>query len=159
MNEKNMNELRKFAEENELDADDVVAVAQRIAVCKEIAKIAFRADTALFAEMSLVFDELSLAETPEERLEISKEKLRVVDGTMKAFHETTVEAQNAIMQGKIPAELPHFFTELAEAEEPDDDEQIMAYFLALNAEAENEVKEVLREYVGEAFEGDGDGDQ
>ena len=156
MNEKNMNELKKFSEENGLDAEGVIETAQRIAVCKKIEKIAFRADTALFAEMSLVFDELSLAESPEERLEITKEKLRVVGNTMKAFHETTVEARNAIMQGKIPAELPGFFTDLAETEETDDDEQIMAYFLALNAEAENEVKEVLREYVEKEFEGDGD---
>lgn len=147
MNEKNMNEL---------DADDVVAVAQRIAVCKKIANIAFRADTAMFAEMSLVFDELSLAETPEERMAITKEKLKAAENTMNAFHDTVRKTVTAIMQGKTPAELPYFFTELAEAEETDDDEQIMAYFLALNAEAENEVKEVLREYVGEAFEGDGD---
>lgn len=149
-------ELKKFATENGLDAEEVMEAAERIAVCKKIEKIAFRADTALFAEMSLVFDELSLAETPKERLEITKEKLRVVENTMKAFHETTTEAHNAIMQGKIPAELPCFFTELAEVEETDDDEQIMAYFFALNAEAENEAKEVLREYVGEALEGDGD---
>jgi hypothetical protein len=149
-------ELKKFAAENGLDASQVMEAAERIAVCKEIEKIAFRADTALFAEMSLVFDELSLAETPAERLKITKEKLRVVEGTMRAFHDTVREAHNAIMQGKVPAELPYFFTELAESEEADDDEQIMAYFLALNAEAENEVKEVLREYVGEAFKGDGD---
>jgi hypothetical protein len=149
-------ELKKFATENGLDASQVMEAAERIAVCKEIEKIAFRADTALFAEMSLVFDELSLADTPKERLEITKEKLRVVENTMKAFHETTVEAHNAIMQGKIPAEVPYFFTELAEVEETDDDEQILAYFFALNAEAENEAKEVLREYVGEELEGDGD---
>lgn len=149
-------ELKKFATENGLDAEQVMEAAERIAVCKKIEKIAFRADTALFSEMSLVFDELSLAETAEERMAIAEEKMKVVENTLKAFHETTVEAHNAIMQGKIPAELPYYLTELAEAEEPDDDEQIMAYFFALNAAAENEVKEVLREYVGEAFEGDDD---
>lgn len=149
-------ELKQFAVENGLDADDVVAVAQRIAVCKKIEKIAFRADTALFAEMSLVFDELSLAETPEERMAITKEKLKAAENTMNAFHDTVKKTIMAIMQGKIPAEVPCFFTDLAEVEETDDDEQIMAYFLALNAEAENAVKEVLREYVGEELEGDGD---
>ena len=149
-------ELKKFATENGQDAAQVIEIAERVAVCKKIEKIAFRADTALFAELSLVFDELSLAETLEERMEITKEKLRVVEKTTNAFHDTVREAIKTILQGKIPAELPYFFTELAEAEESDDDEQIMAYFLALNAEAENEAREVLREYVGEAFEGDGD---
>lgn len=149
-------ELKQFAVENGLDADDVVAVAQRIAVCKKIEKIAFRADTALFAEMSLVFEELSLAETLEERMAITKEKLKAAENTMNAFHDTVKKTIMAIMQGKIPAEVPCFFTDLAEVEETDDDEQIMAYFLALNAEAENAVKEVLREYVGEELEGDGD---
>lgn len=152
-------ELKKFATETGLDAAQVIEAAERIAVCKKLEKIAFRADTALFAEMSLVFDELSLAETPEERMAITKEKLKAAENTMNAFHDTFRKTVTAIMQGKIPAEMPCFFTDLAEAEETDDDEQIMAYFFALNAEAENEAKEVLREYVGEAFEGDGDGDQ
>ncbi len=149
-------ELKKFATENGQDAAQVIEIAERVAVCKKIEKIAFRADTALFAELSLVFDELSLSETPEERMVIAREKMRVVENTMRTFHDTVRKTITDIMQGEIPAELPYLFTELAEAEETDDDEQIMAYFLALNAEAENEAREVLREYVGEAFEGDGD---
>ena len=148
--------LEKFATETGLDAAQVIEVAERVAVCKEIAKIAFRADTAMFAEMSLVYDELSLAETPEERMAITKEKMKAAENTMNAFHDTVKKTVTAIMQDEIPAEVPCFFTDLAEVEETDDDEQIMAYFFALNAEAENEAKEVLREYVGEAFEGDDD---
>lgn len=150
-------ELKKFATENGLDAEQVAETAARIAVCNKIEKIAFRADTALYAEMSLVFDELSLAETMEERLDITKKKLKRIENTIMAFHETALEAIKANLEGTIPAEVPGFFYDLAKVEESDDDEQIMAYFFALNEGAEKEAKEVLREYVGEAFEGDGDG--
>lgn len=157
MNDKNMNELRKFAEENGLEAESVIETAKKIAVVKKIEKIAFRASRALYSELSLIYDELSLCETIEEAESIAESKLIPMLAVQKALGGTAQKAAKAIMDNERPAELPDFFREIAEL--PDDDEVIVAWLIDTGEEAVDAAKEVLREYVEKAFEGDCDGDQ
>lgn len=145
-------EVKKFAEENGLDEAEVLKAVKKVAICREIEKIAFRADTALCTELSLIYDDLSLCETPEERGKLAEGKLANALATQKALHATRQFCVEGILRHGHPVRIPSFFSELRDVERTDDDEKIAEHLLRHSSEVET----VLREYLAEELEGGSD---
>lgn len=149
--------MKKFAQESGLTEEEVNTVVRKIAACRQIEKIHFRAETALYTEFSLVYDDLSLAEMPEERTEIINGKLKKLEVILRSLIKTTENAVKRIMEGEAPADVNEdtLYTDLRKVEESDDDEKIAEFLLGIADRAIEAAKaKVLREY--DEDEGGGD---
>lgn len=149
-------EVRKFAEENGLAEAEVLKVVKRAAICKKIEKIAFRADTALCTELSLIYDDMALCEMPDERGKIAEGRLSKALASQNALHDTLRFVAKVIMEGEAEAAVPDFFRELEDIERPDDDETIAGWLIRRGNPAAGEETKILREYVEREFDDDGD---
>lgn len=149
-------EAKKFAEENGLDEAEVLRAVQKVAICREIERIAFRADTALCSEMSLICDDMALCETPEERGDIADNKLAAARAAQRALAMIMRVTVEGILKKGFPVRIPEYFAELREVEKTDDDEKIAEYLLNHGSGASPDIKNVLCEYLEEEFDGGGD---
>jgi|GEM_PF-1798523 len=124
-------------------------------VLSKIDAIMFRAERALFTELSLVYDEAALCETREERVQ-HLTRAQEATATWKALVGTANNVGMKILKKEIPPVLPQFFKDIMEVETCDDDEKIAEFLLKLEDHAKAHLNKVLREYVESEFVGGSD---
>ncbi len=124
-------------------------------VLSKIDAIMFRAERALFTELSLVYDEAALCDTREERVQYLT-RAQEATATWKALASTANNVGMKILKKKIPPVIPQFFKDIMEAEACDDDEEIAEFLLKLEDHAKAHLRKVLREYSDDDLEGNDD---
>lgn len=124
-------------------------------IIDKINAIIFRAERALYTEISLAYDEASLCDSREERVP-HLTRAQTATSVLRAIVSTANNVCMKLMNKEIPPVLPALFADIMEAEKCDDDEEIAEFLLNLEDYATKRVKKILREYVEQKFEGDGD---
>lgn len=108
-------------------------------VLSKIDAIMFRAERALFTELSLVYDEAALCETREKRVQYL-ERAEEATATWKALTSTANNVGMKILKKEFPPVLPQFFKDIMDAEACDDDEEIAEVLLKLEDHAKARLK-------------------
>lgn len=139
-----------------LQAKGISNLEEKQAVIDRIDRIMFRAETALYNEISLAYDEAALAETREERTPYL-DRVMNCESALKALVKTAKEVVVGIVCGELKCAVDGLFKELEEL--PDDDDAIVEHLVYTEEEAKAMISKIIGDKLKEAFEGDGDGSQ
>lgn len=136
-----------------MQANGIANLEEKMAVIDRIDRITFRAESALYNEISLAYDEAALSETREER-EPYLERVRNCEVSLHTLVGTTKRAITNVVTGEAPCEIGSFYEEIDSLS--DDDEAIVNYLVRSEKEVKAELVKLVGRAVAEAFEGDGD---
>jgi hypothetical protein len=136
-----------------LQAKGISNLEEKQAVIDRIDRIVFRAETALYNEISLAYDEAALAETREERTPYLDRVIKC-EAALKALVTTAKKVIAGIVCGERKCEVEGLFKELEEL--PDDDDAIVERLVYTGEEAMAMIVKMLADKLEEALEGDGD---
>lgn len=136
-----------------LQAKGISNLEEKQAVIDRIDRIMFRAETALYNEISLAYDEAALAETREER-NLYLERVRDCERALKALINTAKAEMDDIVFGEKKCAVDGFFEKLEAL--PDDDDAFVENIVYTEEEVNAKIAEIIGNKLEEAFKGDGD---
>ncbi len=139
-----------------LQAKGISNLEEKQAVIDRIDRIMFRAETALYNEISLAYDEAALAETREERTPYL-DRVMNCESALRALVKTAKDVVAGIVCGELKCAVDGLFKELEEL--PDDDDAIVEHLVYTEEEVKAKIAEIFADKLKEVLEGDGDGDQ
>ncbi len=136
-----------------LQAKGISNLEEKQAVIDRIDRIVFRAETALYNEISLAYDEAALAETREERTPYL-DRVMNCEAALKALVATAKKVLVGIVCGERKCEVEGLFEELEAL--PDDDDAIVERLVYTAEEAKARIAKIIGDMLEEELEGDGD---
>ncbi len=136
-----------------LQAKGISNLEEKQAVIDRIDRIMFRAETALYNEISLAYDEAALAETREERTPYL-DRVMNCEAALKVLIKTAEKVIAGILSGERKCEVEGLFKELEEL--PDDDDAIVERLVYTEEEVKAKIAEIFADKLKEVLEGDGD---
>ena len=136
-----------------LQAKGISNLEEKQAVIDRIDRIVFRAETALYNEISLAYDEAALAETREERTPYL-DRVMNCEAALNALVATAKEVIVGIIRGERKCAVEGLFEELEAL--PDDDDAIVEHLVYSEEEVKAKIAKIIGEKLEEAFKGDGD---
>lgn len=136
-----------------LQAKGISNLEEKQAVIDRIDRIMFRAETALYNEISLAYDEAALAETREERTPYL-ERVMSCETALKALIKTAEKVIAGILCGERKCAVDGLFKELEEL--PDDDDAIVERLVFTEEETKAMIVKIFADKLKEELEGDGD---
>lgn len=139
-----------------LKAKGISNLEEKQAVIDRIDRIVFRAETALYNEISLAYDEAALTETREERIPYL-ERVSNCEAALKVLVKTAKDVIAGIICGEMKCAVDGLFKKLEEL--PDDDDAIVECLVYTEEEAKTMIAKIVADKLKEVLEGDGDGDQ
>lgn len=136
-----------------LQAKGISNLEEKQAVIDRIDRIMFRAETALYNEISLAYDEAALAETREERTPYL-DRVMNCEVALKALVATAKKVLVGIVYGERKCAVEGLFEELEAL--PDDDDAIVEHLVYTGEEATARLAKIIGDMLEEELEGDGD---